>query len=143
MSIIHRFQTLYQQLSDFSAESMAQVYAEEIVFIDPITQHHGLDKVITYYESLLSGLHSCRFTITNLMACQENSDDIDYVLTWQMEVIRRPHDKAIELTGITQLKVLNDRIIYHRDYYDVGQMVYEHIPLLGGLIRLIKRKLMA
>ncbi len=29
----------------------------------------------------------------------------------------------------------------HKDYYDLGEMVYEHVPILGFIIRKIKGKL--
>jgi hypothetical protein len=31
-------------------------------------------------------------------------------------------------------------VYYHRDYYDAGSMLYEHIPLMGYAIRKIKKK---
>ena len=33
------------------------------------------------------------------------------------------------------------RIAYHRDYWDAAEEVYEKVPLLGGLLRRIKRRL--
>jgi limonene-1,2-epoxide hydrolase len=49
--------------------------------------------------------------------------------------------KPIAVDGITMLKIADDRVVYHRDYYDLGQMVYENIPLIGRLIKKIKRAL--
>jgi hypothetical protein len=35
------------------------------------------------------------------------------------------------------------RIARHRDYWDVAEELYEKVPLLGGLMRLVKRRLRA
>ncbi len=42
---------------------------------------------------------------------------------------------------MAQLGVSDDSIIYHKDYYDLGEMVYEHVPILGFVIKKIKGKL--
>lgn len=32
-------------------------------------------------------------------------------------------------------------VVYHRDYFDMGQLVYEHVPLLGRVIGHVKARL--
>jgi limonene-1,2-epoxide hydrolase len=49
--------------------------------------------------------------------------------------------KPITVDGITMLKLENDKITFQRDYYDLGQMVYENIPLLGIIIKKIRRSM--
>jgi hypothetical protein len=50
--------------------------------------------------------------------------------------------KPYIVPGITHLKTNEEgQISYHRDYYDAGQMLYEQIPLIRNIIRLIKRRL--
>ena len=34
----------------------------------------------------------------------------------------------------------DERIIHQRDYYDAGEMLYEHLPLLGWAVRGAKRR---
>jgi hypothetical protein len=34
----------------------------------------------------------------------------------------------------------NDLITRQRDYYDAGEMIYEHLPLLGWAVRGVKRR---
>jgi hypothetical protein len=50
--------------------------------------------------------------------------------------------QAQQISGCTQFE-LNDQglIVLHRDYWDAGQQVYEKIPLLGSVMRMIRRKL--
>ena len=58
-----------------------------------------------------------------------------------MTLVLKRSTNVITLDGTTQLKVEDEKIIYHKDYYDLGEMVYEHIPLLGSIIKMIKRRL--
>jgi limonene-1,2-epoxide hydrolase len=47
----------------------------------------------------------------------------------------------LEVQGISHLKFLENQVIYHRDYFDLGEMVYEHVPVLGKIVRFIKNSL--
>jgi hypothetical protein len=38
------------------------------------------------------------------------------------------------------VEVGNDRVVLQRDYYDAGEMIYEHLPLLGWAVRSVKRR---
>ena len=38
--------------------------------------------------------------------------------------------KALSLAGATQIKFTHT-ISYHEDFYDLGAMVYQHIPIIG------------
>jgi hypothetical protein len=58
-----------------------------------------------------------------------------------MTLVLKDNAKKITLDGTTQLGVDGDIIIYHKDYYDLGEMVYEHVPILGFIIKKIKGKL--
>lgn len=48
--------------------------------------------------------------------------------------------KALELAGCSMVTVEEERIIHQRDYYDAGEMLYEHLPLLGWAVRGVKRR---
>lgn len=36
-----------------------------------------------------------------------------------------------------------EKIFRQRDYYDAGEMLYEHLPLLGWAVRGVKRRVRA
>ena len=47
--------------------------------------------------------------------------------------------KMITLRGITQIR-FTDRIYYQEDFYDLGAMLYQHIPVLGAIIRFVNSR---
>ncbi len=115
------------------------IYDENVTFIDPIAEHQGLPAVEEYFARLLKNAKHCNFTIHST----ETASSDKYVVTWTMNYssARMNSGKGISLDGITLLQTSNDKIIFHRDYYDLGQMVYENIPLLGRIIKKIKRSM--
>ncbi|GGW85696.1 nuclear transport factor 2 family protein [Alteromonas halophila] len=141
MYAITRFKELYQELSSLNPDDLGLLYADDVVFIDPITTHRGLTAVTQYFSALTEHAESCQFDIDNVIACEKNAQQITHVVTWTMTLIINKRRPTITLDGITQLRICNDRITYHRDYYDLGEMVYEHIPILGWFVKKVKKRL--
>jgi limonene-1,2-epoxide hydrolase len=46
------------------------------------------------------------------------------------------------VTGVSEIK-FDERITYHRDYFDVGSMFYEQVPILKTIIQALKKRLVA
>ncbi len=140
MDIMQRFESFYRHLSEQSLADINQVYSRDVTFIDPVTQHHGIPELKTYFEGLLDKCKSCSFEVSS----SERVGDAGYV-HWSM-TFKHPHlnsGEEITVEGFSLLKLAEDRIVHQRDYYDMGAMVYEHIPLLGCLITWLRRRLAA
>ena len=45
-----------------------------------------------------------------------------------------------QLPGCSVVDMRDDRIVRQRDYYDAGEMIYEHLPVLGWAVRGVKRR---
>ena len=48
--------------------------------------------------------------------------------------------QSVRVEGASFLKTRNGKIYYHRDYFDMGSLLYEHLPLLGKIIQKIKQR---
>ena len=55
--------------------------------------------------------------------------------------LRRLVAEILNRRGYRVWVAADGRVAYHRDYWDAAEEVYEKIPLLGGLLRWIKRRL--
>jgi hypothetical protein len=44
------------------------------------------------------------------------------------------------LNGATLIKY-EDKVNYHEDFYDMGAMIYQHIPLLGFVVKTLNAHL--
>lgn len=139
MTAIEKFRNFYQGLSKKDISGLSDVYSHNIEFIDPIATHHGIETVTQYFGRLLKGTSSCDFTIHSIKSL---SDD-EFVAEWQMRFVSSSlkTDNPIVVDGITVAKTEGDYVTYHRDYYDMGQLAYEHVPLLGYFVRKVKGKL--
>lgn len=141
MNVIDRFCHIYSDITQFSPDDLATIYGRDVVFIDPITTHKGIDDVKRYFENLLGQAQSCKFDISAILPTTDNDSGVTHCVSWTMHLTLKTGNKYINVDGITQLKVVDDIIVYHKDYYDLGEMVYEHIPLLGYFVKKIKTRL--
>ena len=129
--IAHWFETLTPE----SLERVGEMYAPDAVFVDPFNQLTGLTAVRAVYQHMFDTLNQPRFVVTTTV-----EQDRDGFMTW--DFLFECRGQAQQISGCTQFK-LNDQglIVLHRDYWDAAQQVYEKIPLLGSVMRMIRRKL--
>ncbi|MCE0496237.1 nuclear transport factor 2 family protein [Vibrio salinus] len=135
---VETFTKAYNELDGSNLEVLKTVYHEDVVFEDPVHKVCGLPSLLTYFSEMFSNVSECRFDIGDV--CQSGS--LGYV-TWTMTFIhpRINRGQAVCVDGTSHLKFLDGQVIYHRDYFDMGQMIYEHLPLLGSAIHFIKKRL--
>lgn len=127
----------YANMLKMDLAAIDRIYASDIIFRDPITMLRGLPSLQDYLAATISNVTECRFEYLDELY----SDSTAY-LKWNMH-FRHPRLAAGELLtvrGISQLQ-FNERIYFHEDSYDVGQILYEHVPVLGGVNRWLKTRM--
>lgn len=117
---------------------LINIYTDNVVFIDPIKSIKGLDDLTIYFEDLYKSVTSCHFRLTNNVP-----DGNRYSLEWVMHLQHKKisSNQEIELNGASFIEFKDDKVCYHRDYYDLGALVYERIPILGSVIRKVRHAL--
>ena len=130
------FKDTFHRLNATSLHLLTGLYSEQVVFQDPFRRLEGLPALRRYFAELYRHTTSSAFVFE-----QEFVGEGSAMLTWTMSV-RHPRlrgGRLIHVTGATRLG-FHDKIIFHRDYFDAGELIYEHLPLLGPLVRAIKRR---
>lgn len=128
----------YQQLSKSNLHLLSQVYHNDVIFEDAAHRIEGFEALQQYFETLYENVRRCEFEIYE---CQQNGDS--GFLTWKMclEHPKLSKGSAIYVNGVSHLRFHQEQVIYQRDYFDMGEMIYENVPLLGGIVRAIKQRL--
>jgi ketosteroid isomerase-like protein len=121
-------------------ETMSRVddfYAKDALFRDPVGEIRGVDGIRAYYARLYENLISIRFDFES-----EVGEGNEKVVTWVMHMRHKAVDggKEVVLPGASHIRFENGRAVYHRDYFDMGAFLYEHIPVLGAGVRYVKKK---
>lgn len=138
MDIIKRFTRFYQNVDEQAVASLNEIYSDNIVFVDPVAKHQGISAVEDYFKNLLENTESCECEIQNIL-----SNANKHMVKWEMNFTHPKLNAGqnVQVEGVTELHTDGDKIIYHRDFYDMGQMVYEQVPLLKTVVKSIKKRL--
>ena len=140
VNIIEKFCQLYAELHNADLSALGTIYTEHVEFIDPITEHHGLQALTAYLSALTSQTETCYFDIYEIHSTG-SEQPVSCTITWTMRLTLKSGSRKVTLDGVSLLRFDNNKIWFQRDYYDLGEMVYEHIPVLSWIINKIKQRL--
>ena len=136
---VERFKRQFQTFNSNTLIELPSLYAPEIIFKDPIHQLQGLTALRTYFASFLNPEMQCKFEFTHQLLGQNEA-----FFQWQMHYqhTQLARGKLLQLSGSTFIRFGN-QIFYHEDYYDMGAMIYQHIPVIGWAVKKINARLTA
>ncbi|MEX2469474.1 MAG: nuclear transport factor 2 family protein [Pseudohongiellaceae bacterium] len=136
--LAERVKHAYRTFDKGKLAELETLYTPDVYFEDPSHGLQGKQALLAYFDSMSDNLKDCRFRFHQTL-----TDGSDIFLSWTM-FLRHPRlrrGETIRVEGASYLKTRNGRIYYHRDYFDMGAMVYEHLPLLGRIIQRIRQRL--
>ena len=137
---IQAFIKLYDQLDDGSLDKqIAEVYAEKIYFNDTLVIIHDRQNLLKYLKHTQQQLDSIKFEVLGV-----HDSGKDSYVRWLMQTKFKAigQDIDIKSIGISHLRFNADnKIIVHQDYWDSMQGFYQHLPIIGGVLRWIKNGL--
>jgi len=120
-----------------TSEQFKSIYHENITFKDPFNEVRGIKAVYSVFAHMYSNLDNPRFVILEYM----EKENIIYV-KWDFLFVFKGEKKESSFEGVSRLVVNeDDKVIFHIDYWDAAEHIYEKIPLVGSLLRYIKRKI--
>ena len=134
---------LYNRGGPYTVEQLSAVYSDDITFTDPAHSIVGLTALCAYLNHQYSNIQFCEFLLIG-----EWHSGSDLFLQWDMSV-QHPKlngGKTITVNGISHLQYQihpdnSAKVFLHRDFFDLGQLLYENIPLLGAINRQLKKGL--
>lgn len=135
---LEAFCAFFNKLDKSCTEKLYTVYTQDVTFIDPLHRIDGCCALEGYFAALYDNVRYCRFTYHEA----RQDGDIAFV-TWTMHFAhsRLAGGRDISVDGCTRLQFAADgRVSQQRDYFDAGAMLYENVPLLGRVIRFLKRR---
>ena len=135
---VARVMAFFETLTPQSLAGLADVYAVNARFKDPFNDVQGLDAIQGVFEHMFVALQQPRFVIT-----RQVSQGDDCFITWDFYFYLASYRPSVEqkITGATHLVFDSDgRVRIHRDYWDAAEELYEKLPLMGSLMRWLKRR---
>jgi hypothetical protein len=134
--LIERFKNYFKVLHESDLSELRELYSDQVIFKDPVHEIRGLVELEDYFTSMCADLTDCRFEYLDEVVT-ENTAFIKWVMHFKHP---RLGNRLISVRGVSHLKI-GDKIDYHEDFYDMGAMLYEQLPLLGNVTRWLRLRL--
>ena len=135
---LDRIAAFFESFSGRDLPLLGEFYADDASFKDPFNEVRGLDAIRRIYAHMFDTLHEPEFIVTSRVG-----HGSECWLAWEFRFrfrSWRPQERQL-VRGASQLTLDEDcRIRAHRDYWDAAEEVYEKLPLVGALMRWLKRQ---
>lgn len=135
---VERIEAFFTALTPADVARMGEFYTADVTFKDPFNEVRGLPEVQRIFTHMYEALDNPRFVITGRVV-----DGAQCFMVWEFRFAFRNFHKGVEqvVRGGSHLQLAPDgRIASHRDYWDAAEELYEKLPLVGGLMRWLKRR---
>lgn len=134
-----RIRSAYNEVRADNLYLLDDLYAPDLVFEDPLDRTEGLDEFKIYMEAMYQYVEDIHW---------EYHDEViqgdTHVLVWTMTLQTASLNKGEPFTidGVSHLRFGEDnKIVYHRDYFDMGEYIYERVPVVKWFVNKVKKRL--
>lgn len=119
-----------------SVHHLAKLYTDDAYFKDPFNEVSGIDNILPIFTHMFTQVDEPRFVVTGSVLQGEQA-----FLTWDFSFrMKRFSSDEQCIRGATHIRFAADgRVEFHRDYWDAAEELYEKLPVLGTLMRGLKR----
>jgi predicted SnoaL-like aldol condensation-catalyzing enzyme len=132
---LDRFLHFFEHVSTQNVVALTELYSADAYFKDPFNEVRGHAAIIAIFEHMFKKTDEPKFQITRSIL-QGN----DAFIVWDFNFRVKGSTKIIHIHGSSHLCFAPDHSVnYHRDYWDAAEDLYEKIPVLGSLMRYLKR----
>ncbi len=134
---VQRVIALFEGLTPADLPRLGDVYQTQAYFKDPFNEVQGLPAITGVFEHMFTKLDLPRFVVITIVAAGD-----DAFLTWDFHCHTRGMGAGdLCIRGASHLRFGPDgRVQTHRDYWDAAEELYEKLPLLGALMRWLKKR---
>ncbi len=137
MSPLDKLLNWYQTLTPDSLCEIAQLYRADAHFKDPFNEVRGIAPIAAIFTHMFATTENPRFVIDERIEQGQQA-----FVSWRFEFAVK--GKAYVVAGGSHL-VFDDAglILVHRDYWDAAEELFQKLPIIGGLIRWLRKRFSA
>lgn len=145
---LQRIVTLFNHLQPADVSRLAAFYTRDAHFKDPFNEVQGVPAIAHIFQHMFDTLHEPRFVVTQVVSqgSASRNTDVHAFVTWNFlfALKNTAGNTPITVRGATHFVLRQEdnvwRIAVHRDYWDAAEELYEKLPVLGSLMRWLKRR---
>ncbi|TAH13604.1 MAG: nuclear transport factor 2 family protein [Curvibacter sp.] len=130
--------TFFETLTPASLATLPSLYATDARFKDPFNDVTGLPAISGIFSHMFKTLEAPRFVVHERIV-QGSQCFLTWEFRFRFRRFKQGEDQVI-LGGSHLVFDTAGRVTLHRDYWDAAEELYEKLPVVGGLMRWLKRR---
>jgi hypothetical protein len=133
---LERLVQFYEGLSEASLAQLPAIYARDAQFKDPFNEVRGMEPIAAIFRHMYEQVDEPRFVVGTRVL-----QGADAFLVWDFTFRMKRFSRERQcIRGATHIRFDEAGMVaMHRDYWDAAEELYEKLPLLGSLMRWLKR----
>jgi ketosteroid isomerase-like protein len=152
-SPLHHVVQFFEHLKVNDLQRLHEIYTHDALFKDPFNEVQGIEAIQRIFAHMFDSLHEPRFVITQQIAqiatdkkLPDQPNELQCFVTWDFLFNMQRFNPEVTHTirGASHLVLREEngvwRIALHRDYWDAAEELYEKLPVIGSIMRLLKRR---
>jgi len=127
---------LWESLTPDNLNRLPELVTPDVRFADPFNDVRGMEALKRVMLKAIHDVPEQRFAVTR------RAWDGDLCLLCWAFTGRTRGGQRLSIEGMSQITVSADgKVSRHIDHWDAGRQFYEKLPLIGAMLRLIRRRL--
>ena len=135
---LSRFVDYWQTLTPATVAAITAIYTTDAYFRDPFNDVTGIDKIRHIFADMFVRLDEPKFNIVETIE-EPHGALLVWDFTFRIKTLKPQLTRRIH--GTSHIRFAADgRVEYHRDYWDAAGELYEQLPIVGSLMRWLKKR---
>jgi SnoaL-like domain len=133
-----RLAEYFEKLTPDGVAQLPDLYDGQARFKDPFNEVQGLAEIERIFRHMYVALDGPHFVITGQLV-----DGAQAFLTWEFRFrFKRFDTQTLQVVRGGSHIVFNEQgmVTLHRDYWDAAEELYEKLPVVGGVMRWLKKR---
>jgi hypothetical protein len=135
---IDRVIRVFETLTEKTVGELRTIYAPDACFADPFHTVQGISAIEQVFRGMFTHLDRPHFVVTGSVL-----QGTQCVLLWEFRFRFRSFNTQVNqaLPGSSHLRLdAQGRITHHQDYWDAAHGLYQKMPVIGALMRWLRKR---
>lgn len=132
---LERYARYWETLQPATVGELRALATDDLLFRDPFNEVRGVERVMALLRHMFASLERPVFVVRHMA----QAEAVGFI-RWDFTCAARGRALAIE--GVSEIHLAAEgRIAAHLDHWDAASQVYARIPLLGGVLQQVRKRL--
>jgi len=127
----------FERVSLDNLNELRDLCAPDVRFRDPFNDVRGHDQIVRVFAKMYEDVAEPTFEVIDNAVSGSNS-----YIRWVFRFKNKKNGAPFSIDGMTEVHFDDaGRVTAHLDHWDVASQLYERVPVLGTVLRAIRRRL--